>query len=320
MRRRDFIRLFAGTAAWPLAAPAQQSKVSRIGVLTLTEAHEKSFADELRAGLRELGNIEGQNFVLELRSAGGDANRLSKLTAELVRRKVDVIAAVFTPCAKAAKQATATIPIVMISADPIGTGLVASLARPGGNVTGLSNMAPETAGKIVGLFRDMLPSLRRVAVLANPANPFTKSMLQQIEFAGRSAKIEIAPVAMVEGLDAIEAAFAAMARQRADAVVVQSIYFARAVADLAVKYRLPSGAVLRSFVAAGGLMSYGAHVPHLFRRSAAFVHKIVQGAKPADLPVEQATKFELVINLKTAKAIGLAIPESFLLRADKVIE
>jgi putative tryptophan/tyrosine transport system substrate-binding protein len=243
------------------------------------------------------------------------------LAAELVRLPVDVIVAAYTPCALAAKRATTSIPIVMAAvADPVGIGLVQSLAQPGSNITGLSNMAAETAGKSVELFRDMLPSLRRVAVLANPVDPFTKSLLEQVHLAGQTGDVDIGPVAMVREPNEVEAAFAAMASKQAQAVVVQAVFFANTIADLAIKYRLPSAAVLRSYPRAGGLMSYGADAPHLFRRSAALVHKILQGTKSADLPVEQPTKFELVVNLKTAKAIGLTIPESFLLRADEVIE
>jgi len=320
MRRREFITLVGGAAAWPLAARAQQSKIPRIGALVLTDEDGRAYGKELREGLRELGLVEGQNFVLELRSADGKANRLPELAEELVRRKVDVIAAIFTPCALAARQATREIPIFAIAGDPVGTGLVANLARPGGNVTGLSNMGAETAGKTLELFRDMLPSLRRVAVLANPVDPFTRSLLEQVQLAGRTAGIEIAPVAMVRGLDEVETAFAAIARDRADAVVVPGIFFANTVANLAIKYRLPSASVLRSFAEAGGLLSYGADIPHMYRRSAVFVHKILQGTKPADLPVEQPTKFELVINLKTAKAIGLDVPLFLQQRADEVIE
>jgi ABC-type uncharacterized transport system substrate-binding protein len=212
-------------------------------------------------------------------------------------------------------------PIVMISVgDPVGTGLVASLARPGGNVTGLSNMAAETAGKSVELFRDMLPSVRRVAVLANPVDPFTKPFLDEIHRAGRMAGIEIAPVAMVRGADEVDAAFATMVKERADAVVVQGIFFSKAIADLAIKHRLPAASVLRSFVLSGGLISYGSHTPDIFRRSAVLVHKILHGAKPADLPVEQPTKFEITINMKTAKALGISMPPALLARADEVIE
>ena len=321
MRRRDAIAVIGGAALWPLAIHAQQSRLARVGALVLTNADAQSLGKELREGLRELGYVEGQNFAFELRSADGNADRLPELAAELVRLQVDVIVAAYTPCALAAKRATTSIPIVMAAvADPIGSGLVQSLARPGGNVTGFSNMAAETAGKSVELFRDMLPSLRRVAVLANPVDPFTKSFLEQVHLAGRAASIEIAPLAMARGPDEVEPAFADMASARADAVIVQGIFFSKAIADLAIKYRLPSASVLRSYPHAGGLMSYGADIPHIFRRSAALVHKILQGTKPVDLPVEQPTKFELTINLKTAKAIGLAIQESFLLRADEVIE
>jgi putative ABC transport system substrate-binding protein len=322
IRRRDFIALLgSGAIACPLLAHSQQSRPSRIGALVLTSSDAKSLGDELREGLRELGYVEGRNFAFEFRSADGDADRLPDLAAELVRLQVDVIVAAYTPCALAAKRATTSIPIVMAAvADPIGAGLVQSLARPGGNISGFSNMAPETAGKCVDLFRDMLPSLHRVAVLANPVDPFTRSLLDQVHLAGRTGGIEIAPVAMVRGLDEVETAFADMASKQAQAVVVQAIFFAKAIADLAIKYRLPSAAVLRSYPHAGGLMSYGADVPHLFHRSAALVQKILQGAKSADLPVEQPTKFELVVNRATAKALGLIIPESIMLRADEVIE
>ena len=206
MRRRDFIRLLGGAAAWPLAARAQQAgKLPRIGGLVLTSTDAQSLGTELREGLRELGYAEGQNFALELRSAEGNADRLPDLAAELVRLPVDVIVATFTPCALAAKRATTKIPIVMAAvADPIAAGLVQSLARPGGNVTGFSNMGAEIAGKSIELFRDMLPSLRRVAVLALPVDPFTKSFLEQVHLAGRTAGIAIAPVAMVQGPDDIE--------------------------------------------------------------------------------------------------------------------
>ena len=320
-RRELLAALGFAAAAWSFAARAQQGRLPRIGALVLTSVDAQAFGKELRDGLRELGYVEGQNFALEVRSAEGNADRLPQLAAELVSLRVDVIMAVYTPCALAAKRATTTIPIVMAAvADPVGGGLVQSLARPGGNITGFSNMAAETAGKSVELFRDMLPSLRRVAVLANPVNPVTKSFLEQIHLAGRTGGIEIAPVEMVRGPDEIEAAFADMASKRAQAVVVQGIFFSKAIADLAIKYRLPSAAVLRSYPHAGGLMSYGADLSHLFRRSAVRAHKILQGTKPADLPVEQPTQFHLAINLKTAKALGLTIPESFLLRADEVIE
>lgn len=324
-RRRDFITLFGGAAALsvlrPLAAYAQQSKASRIGVLVLTDQDGQAYSKALREGLRELGLIEGQNYALELRSANARADRLQVLAQELVHLKVDVIAAIFTPCALAAKQATREIPIFVIAGDPIGTGLVASLARPGGNITGLSNMGSEAAGKCVELFREILPSLNRVAVLANPVDPFTRSILEQVQLAGRATSIEIAPVAMVRARDEIEAAFSAIAKERAGAVIVQAgIFFQNAIADLAIKYNLPSASVLRPFVEAGGLLSYGADLAPMYRRSAVFLSKILQGTKPADLPVEQPTKFELVINLKTAKSIGVDVPLFLQQRADEVIE
>ena len=195
----------------------------------------------------------------------------------------------------------------------------AELARPGGNITGFSNMAAETAGKSVELLREALPSLRRVAILVNPDDPFTRPLLEQVHLAGRTAGIAISPVAMVRGPDEVEAAFIKMKEEGAEAVVVQGIFFSKTIAELAIKYHLPSASVLRQFAQAGGLMSYGADVPEIFRRSAVLVHRILLGAKPADLPVEQPTKFELVINLKTAKALGLEVPP-LLARADEVIE
>jgi putative ABC transport system substrate-binding protein len=321
MKRREFIATLSSVVAtWPLAAVAQ-GKLARIGALVLSSADGQGLSRTLQDGLREQGYIEGQNFSLKVSSADGNTDRLPELAAELVRMPVDVIVATFTPCALAAKQATTTIPIVMAAvADPLGAGLVQSLARPGGNITGFSNMAAETAGKSVELLRDALPSLRRVAVLVNPDDPFTRPLLEQVHLAGRTYGIAISPVAMVRGPDEVEAAFAKMKEEGAEAVVVQGIFFSRTVADLATKYRLPSASVLRQFAQAGGLMSYGADVPDIFRRSAVLIHKILLGAKPADLPVELPTKFELVINLKTAKALGVDVPWFLQQRADEVIE
>ena len=229
MKRREFITLLGGAAAaWPIVARGQERKFARIGALVLTSADAQSLAKALREGLREFGYAEGQNFAFEVRSADGNTDRLPELASELARLPVDMIVATFTPCALAAKQATTTIPIVMVAvADPVGAGLVQSLARPGGNITGFSNMAAETAGKSVELLREMLPSLRRVAVLANPVDPFTKPLLEQVHLAGRNTGIEIAPVAMARGPDELEAAFARMHKSEAEAVVVQGIFFSR---------------------------------------------------------------------------------------------
>jgi ABC-type uncharacterized transport system substrate-binding protein len=226
MRRREFITLLGSAVAWPLAARAQQVKVAQIGVLVLTNADGQSLTRELRLGLRDLGFSEGQNFVFQLRSADGDAARLPKLATDLVRARVDVIVATFTPCALAAKQATTDIPIVMAAvADPIAVGLVASLARPGGNVTGFSNMAAETAAKSVELFRDMLPSIHRVAALANPADPFTTPFLEQVRRAGQTTGIRIEPVAMARGSEEAEAAFAAISQERAELLLFRESSF-----------------------------------------------------------------------------------------------
>ena len=321
MRRREFIAGLAGALVLPICRAAGQGKLARIGALALTHADAEGLTQALRNGLREQGYIEGQNFSLKISSADGITDRLPELAAELVLLPVDVIVAAFTPCVLAAKHATTTIPIVMAAvADPIGAGLVQSLARPGGNITGFSNMAAETAGKSVELLREALPSLRRVAILVNPDDPFTRPLLEQVHLAGRTAGIAISPVAMVRGPDEVEAAFIKMKEQGAEAVVVQGIFFSKTIAELAIKYHLPSASVLRQFAQAGGLMSYGADVPEIFRRSAVLVHRILLGAKPADLPVELPTKFELVINLKTAKALGVEVPWFLQQRADEVIE
>src|SRR5215813_2036191 len=232
MRRREFITLLGGAAAaWPLAARAQQRRLPRVGALVLTGTDARALGNELREGLRELGYVEEQNFVFEVRSVDGNAGRLPELAAELVRLPVDVIVAAYTPCALAAKRATTNIPIVMAAvADPVGIGLVQSLAQPGSNVTGLSNMAAETAGKSVELFRDMLPSLRRVAVLAKPVDPFTIPFLEQVRLAGQTAGIRIEPVAMARGSEEAEAAFATISQERAEAVVVQGIFFSKTIA------------------------------------------------------------------------------------------
>ena len=322
MKRREFITLLGGSAvAWPLTRRAQQPAMPVVGFLGAPTAKGRaSLAAAFQKGLTEVGYSEGRNIVIEYRWAEGQFDRLPAMANELVQRRVAVIVAFTTPAGLAAKAATSTIPIVLLTGDPVGTGLVASLSRPGGNITGLSYVVPETHGKCVEVLQDMLPSVRRVAALGNAPDPSHKQILEQIQIAGHSAGIEIDPIVMVSGPDQLDAAFARMAEEKSDAVVVQASLPPKAIADLALKYRLPVATSFRQYVEAGGLVSYGALESDLWRRSAIFVHKILQGSRPADLPVEQAVKFELVVNLTTAKPLGLAIPQTFLLRADELID
>jgi putative ABC transport system substrate-binding protein len=320
--RREFITLVGGAATvWPLAARAQQpNRMRRVGVLLFGEAEGASLRTELREGLREAGYVEGQNIQFEVRSADGKLDLLPRLAAELVTAKVDVIVAHFTPSALAAKRATGEIPIVFLAGDPLGTGIVSSLARPGGNLTGLSAMGAELQGKCVELLRDMLPSVRRIAALGYAADPFSKPFVDQVQHAGRTTGIEIDPILMLNGPNEIEGAFEAMEKAHADAFITGGTFSTKQVTDLALKHRLASAANFRSFAEAGGLMSYGYQGAALYRHMALFVQKILQGNKPADMPVEQPTKFELVINLKTAKALSIEVPLFFQQRADDVIE
>jgi putative tryptophan/tyrosine transport system substrate-binding protein len=321
LRRREFLTISSSAAvAWPVAVLSQETKVRRIGALILEIADAESFRTELREELRKLGYVEGRNILFEFRSAEEKIDRLPTLAAELVADKVDVIVALYTPCGLAAQRATREIPIVVVSGDPVETGLVASLNRPGGNITGVSQLAAECHGKCVELFRDMLPTARRIAALGHAVNPFSKPFLEQVLLAGKATSTEIAPVIMVRGQDEIDAAFTTMKNQRADAVVVMGGLATKNTADLALEHRLPAATFTRAFAEVGGLMSYGPFGPELFRRSAVFVSKILQGGKPSDMPVEQPTKFELVINLKTAKTLGLTIAETFLSRANTTIE
>jgi putative tryptophan/tyrosine transport system substrate-binding protein len=321
MRRRNFIALLGGATAWPLAARAQPSRMKRIGALVIGNVDVPSFLKELREGLNEFGRIDGQDYAIELRSAEGELSRLPALASELVRLKVDVIVALYTPCALAAKEATRDIPIVILAGDPVVTGLVASLSRPGANVTGLSQMGGEAHAKCVELFRDMLPSARRIAAIANADDPvFAKFLLEQIHRAGASTATEINPVVMIRNPDELEAAVATVVKEKADALVYQASLPTTRMVDLTLAHRLPAATGVRAFAETGGLMSYGADGPALFRYAATFVHKILRGDKPADLPVEQPVKFELVINLKTAKLLGITIPPALLARADDAIE
>jgi putative ABC transport system substrate-binding protein len=327
--RRTFL---GGTCAVllaaPLAAEAQQAaKVPRIGFLSgATSGVSSPVLDAFRQGLRELGWIEGQNIVIDYRFPEGRSDRLPDVAAELVQLKVDIIVAEATQGVAAAKNATTTIPIVMISgsADPVGLGFIASLARPGGNVTGLSySVGPEIVGKGLELLKEIVPKVRRVAILSNPASPVQPLFIRELNDAARSLGVQL-QLLEVRGPNEFDGAFAAMAKERVGALlVVADAVFIRhrtRLEDLAARSRLPAAYGARVHVEAGGLMSYGPSVRDLFRRSATFVDKILKGAKPGDLPVEQPTKFELVINLKTAKALGLTIPQSLLRRADELIE
>ena len=332
MNRRDFVvavvaLLALGVTAAPLAAEAQQAgKVYRIGYLSApTRASVENALQAFLRALRELGWVEGQNLIIEYRWAEGNVERLPDLAAELVRRKVDVIVAPAGSAALAAKNATSSIPIVMIfPSDPVEMGLVASLRRPGGNITGTTfTPGPEIFGKQLQILKETIPRASRVAILSNPADPSFALQMREVEAAARSLRIRLQHVE-ARGPEEFDSAFAAMARERAEALLVTgtSTFLAHRsrLAELAVKGRLPTMYSFRENVEAGGLMAYAVNMADFVGRSAVYVDKILKGAKPAGLPVEQPTRFELVINLKTAKALGLTIPQSLLLRADEVIQ
>ena len=326
MDRRAFIStLTGGLLAAPLAAEGQQvGRVWRIGFLgAATPSVWASRVEGLRGGLRDLGYVEGKNIVIEFRWANGMYDRLPDLAAELTRLKIDVLVTAGTPGVLSAKRATATIPIVMAaSGDAVATGLVASLARPGGNITGSTSFSQQLHAKRLELLKEAMPNLGLVGVLFNPRNPAFTTDLQEMEPAARSMKVRLQRFES-QGPNEFAGAFAAMTRSHVDAVVIQEDGMlndnTRAIADLAAQQRL-SSIGLKEFADAGGLMGYGVDRIELFRRAAYFVDRILKGAKPADLPVEQPSKFDLAINLKTAKALGLTIPASLLQRADQVIE
>ena len=311
--------------AAPLAAQAQPGKVFRVGFLGAeTASTNRHFLDAFRLGMRERGYVEGQNLTLEVRWAEGRSERFRDLTTELIGLKVDLLVTISPPAVRAAKALTQTIPIVFIAADPVGTGMVSSLARPGGNVTGLSVLPGETfAGKWLELLGEAVPRLSRVAILWNPANPSNASYLKAVQVAAQTLGIKL-QLQSVEAPDQLDSAFDAMATARAQALIVfidpLTVRYRGRIVDLAAKSRLPAVYGFREFVDAGGFMAYGSNVPALCRRAAVHVDKIFKGTRPGDLPVEQPTTFELVINMKTASALGLTIPQSVLLRADQVIE
>ena len=322
MRRREFIAALGGAAAWPVVARAQQGrKVFRLGILTVGPDRN---LDGMFQGLRDLGYVDGQNLIIERRYSGGQADRWSDLANELVGLKVDVIVVNTTPAALAAKKATSTIPIVFPTAfDPVGAGLADSLAKPRGNVTGLGLFIPEVNAKGLALLKEAVPPLTEVAVLWNAANPANSIVWKDVEATARAIGLALHPQEVREPKD-FDAAFAAITQQRPGGflVLVDALLnqYKSQIVDFTVHKQLPAVFPFREFTELGGLMSYGPNLPDMFRKGAGYVDKILKGAKPADLPIEQPTKFELVINLKTAKALGLSIPPSLLARADEVIE
>ena len=325
-RRREFITLLGGATAWPLAARAQQlAKLPRIGILWPNPlAASGHLVDAFRQGLSELGYVEGHNMMIEFRSAEGRMERLPDLAAELVRLPVDVIQTATSPTIRAAQQATRTIPIVMgNSQDPVSEGFVASLARPGGNITGQTLFSPDLAAKRLQLLKDVIPTLTRVAVLWHVDDPALALALRETVIAANALRLEFRSLG-VRGPDEFEAAFRTAMQENAGALIVLenilSFRYRAEIARLANGSRMPAMYGLREYAEAGGLIAYGPNLAQMYRRSATYVNKILKGAKPADLPVEQPVRFELLLNLKTAKTLGLTVPPGVLAIADEVIE
>jgi ABC-type uncharacterized transport system substrate-binding protein len=318
--RRKFLATLGGAAVWPLVARAQyQTKIPRIGIID-DSPRWKAF----RHGLRDLGYLEGQNITFDYAYGDGVPERLAEAAATLVRRPVDVIATYGTPASFAAKQATTTIPIVMISiGDPVRAGLVPSLARPGGNITGNTILGPDVGAKRLQILKEAIPTVSRVAFLWNPDNASNVLQLEEIQAAAPTLGVTVISVSVSPRIE-FETAFAAMMKERPDAFAMAAEPFHQThiawIIDFMAKNRLPAVYQLSETVRAGGLMSYGASEPDLFRRAASYVHKILQGTKPADLPIEQPMKFELAINLKSTRALGLDLPPLLVARADEVIE
>jgi ABC-type uncharacterized transport system substrate-binding protein len=325
--RREFITLLGSAAAgWPLAAPAQQqAKVPHIGFLgNSTAALEADLVGPFRDGLRDLGYEEGRNIVIEYRWAEGKYDRFPALIAELIALKVDVIVTAGTPAALAVKTATTSIPLVMVAVgDPVGTGLVASFARPGGNNTGLTSLAPELEGKRLELLREVVPKLSYIAVLWNPANAYMVTTEKEVQAAAKVLHMKVLSLG-VRTPEELDTALATVLKEQPGALNVLAdrlfLHNRARIVDFAAQHRLPGVHAYRELVVAGGLMSYGPSYADMHRRAAIYVDKILKGAKPADLPVQAPTKFELVINLKTAKALGLAVPPTLVALADEVIE
>jgi ABC-type uncharacterized transport system substrate-binding protein len=328
MRRREFISLIGGAAtAWPFVARAQQGKLARLGYLeggVRTDPTSQNLRRQFVLGMRDLGYLEGRDYVMEERYAAGQMDKFTAYVKELVDIPVDMIVAGGEAAIRAAKRATTQIPIVMtLSADPIGSGLVSNLAHPGGNLTGMSALASDLAGKRVELLRELLPNAKRVAVLWNPSNQSKVTEWKDTQLAAQSVGLELLPFDAQTPAE-LEPAFSAIKREQTDGMITFAESFTIAFRDQIGKFalanKLPMVTELREFVAAGGLASYGTSRADLWRRSAAYVVKILRGANPGDLPIEQPTRFELVINLRTAKALGLDIAPQLLDRADEVIE
>ena len=317
MKRREFITLLSGIAAWPLASTAEHGKT--VGVLVVGAPDPTVFLGVLRQGLRETGYTEGENIQLDIRSAEGKAERLPDLAAELVRRRVDVIVGFQTPAVQAAKNATTEIPIVMDAGDPVGMGFVSSLARPGGNVTGMSAVTAELAPKSLEYLKQLVSPFRRLGLFLNASDPFRKPFLEHNQVGVSRLGLELQPT-YVNGPGDLDSAFEVATSEKVDALMIQpSLAVARA-ADLALAHHLPAASLTGLFARAGGLLSYSANYTELWREMAVYVAKILNGANPINLPVAQPTKFELVINLKTAEALGLTVSPSLHARADELIE
>ena len=326
MKRRKFITLLGGAAGWPLVARAQQSaKVPRVGFMgNSTEALETNLVSPFRERLRELGYEDGRNIAVEYRWAEGKYERFPALVAELLAAKVDVIVTAGTPASLAVKKATTTVPVVMVAVgDPIETGLVPSLARPSGNLTGLSSIAPDLEGKRLELLREVVPKLALVGVFFNPANPFHTVSMRNASKAAEALGIKLLPLAVRASQD-LDGAFAVILKEKPDALLILAdrvyLHERKRITDFSLRHRLPNANAHKEMVEAGGLMSYGPSYEDMHRRAADYVDKILKGAKPGDLPIQQPTKFDLKINLKTAKALGIAVPPTLLARADEVVE
>jgi len=327
MRRRQFITLLGGAAAtWPLAARAQQpAKIPRIGFLgNSTATMEANLIGPLRDGLRELGYEEGRNVIIEFRWADGKYDQFPALVAELLAAKVDVIITAGTPATLAIKKATSTVPLVFIAVgDPVGTGVVPNLGRPGGNITGLSSIAPDLEGKRLELLREVVPKLSHVAFFLNPANAFHTASMRQARVAAQSLGIKLQPME-VNKSEQLDGAFASIVKEKPDALLILAdrifLHNRKRMMEFAIQQRLPSVNAYRELVEAGGLISYGPSYEDMHRRAAVYVDKILKGTKPADLTIEQPTKFTLLINLKTAKTLGLTVPPTLVARADELIE